>query len=93
VPTSAAFVETPRAQRYTKQLVSHFGTKVSTEMTDTGGTLSFGFGTCTLEATPTGIRLEATAGDDEELDRLEDVVARHLVRFGSNDALAVSWER
>jgi len=35
--TATAFVATQRPQRYIKQLVSHFGNKVRTEVTDTGG--------------------------------------------------------
>ena len=33
--------------------------------------------------------LQGTAG----LDRLEDVVGRHLVRFGTKDELVVQWQR
>jgi hypothetical protein len=47
---------------------------------------------CTAAAAA-GIRLEATAGSAEDLDRLEDVVARHLVRFGTKDELEVTWSR
>jgi hypothetical protein len=40
---------------------------------------------------PTGIELIGTAEDDAQLETLKDVVARHLVRFGANDQLTVSW--
>jgi len=91
MPTATAFVATPRPQRYIKQLVSHFGNKVQTEVTDTGGRLEFDFGSCDLHAAPTGIELIGSAEDQAKLETLKDVVARHLMRFGSNDELAVSW--
>ena len=82
---------TSRPERYIKQLVSHFGNKVKTELTDEGGRLQFDFGTCDLKAGPTGIELIGKAEDEAQLETLKDVVARHLVRFGANDQLTVSW--
>jgi hypothetical protein len=89
--SATAFVATSRPQRYIRQLVSHFGNKVKTEFTDQGGRLEFDFGVCDLKATPRGIELIGTAGDAAQLETLKDVVARHVVRFGANDQLTVSW--
>jgi hypothetical protein len=55
--SATAFVVTSRPERYIKQLVSHFGNKVKTELTDEGGRLEFDFGVCELKAAPTGIEL------------------------------------
>jgi hypothetical protein len=89
--SATALVATERPQRYIKQLVSHFGNKVKTELTDQGGRLEFDFGTCDLKVAPEGIELVGTAVDEAQLETLKDVVARHLVRFGTNDELEVSW--
>src|SRR5215218_5028423 len=91
MPTATAFVETARPQRYIKQLVSHFGNKVTTQLTDDGGRLQFDFGTCDLRALEASIELVGTADDAAQLETLKDVVARHLIRFGSNEELTVSW--
>jgi caffeoyl-CoA O-methyltransferase len=91
MPTATAFVVTSRPERYIKQLVSHFGNKVTTELTDEGGRLQFDFGTCDLKAATTGIEMIGTAADAAQLETLKDVVARHLIRFGSNDELVVAW--
>ena len=88
--SATAFVVTSRPERYIKQLVSHFET-VKTDLTDEGGRLEFDFGVCELKAAPTGIELIGTAEDAAQLETLKDVVARHLVRFGVNDQLTVSW--
>ena len=90
MPTATAFADTSRPQRYIKQLVSHFSNKVSTKFTDEGGSLEFDFGTCDLEAAASGIELTATAADQARLETPKDVVARHLIRFGSNDQLVVT---
>jgi caffeoyl-CoA O-methyltransferase len=91
MPTATAFVVTSRPERYIKQLVSHFGNKVTTELTDEGGRIQFDFGTCDLKVAATGIEMIGTAADAAQLETLKDVVARHLIRFGSNDKLTVSW--
>jgi hypothetical protein len=88
--SATAFVATSRPERYIKQLVSHFGNKVKTDYTE-GGRLEFDFGICDLKAVPTGIDLIGIAEDAAQLETLKDVVARHLVRFGANDQLSVSW--
>jgi hypothetical protein len=92
MPSTSAFVPTERPQRYMKQLVSHFGNKVQTELTDQGGRLRFDFGMCDLKAVPEGIELVGISADQAQLETLKDVVARHLIRFGANDELAVSWD-
>ena len=89
--STSAFVVTSRPERYIKQLVSHFGNKVKTELTEEGGRLQFDFGVCDLKAAPTGIELIGTAEDAAQLETLKDVVGRHLVRFGANDELTVFW--
>lgn len=92
--TSTARVVTERPGRYAKQLVSHLTRRAGGEWSDeTGrGTIEFADGAG---------RAELVAGDGvlelsvlgKDLDRLEDVVGRHLVRFGSKDELIVNWQR
>jgi hypothetical protein len=89
--SASAFVLTSRPERYIKQLVSHFGNKVEAQLTNEGGRLQFDFGVCDLKAAPTGIELIGTAEDAAQLAILKDVVGRHLIRFGANDELTVSW--
>ncbi|MEV7781604.1 DUF2218 domain-containing protein [Kitasatospora sp. NPDC088351] len=94
MPRSEARVTTDRSARYAKQLASHMGRKIEAHWSEeTGrGTLAFGAGTATLEATPDALLL-AVEGETEKLPGLEDVVGRHLVRFGSRDELVVEWHR
>ncbi|WP_214409414.1 DUF2218 domain-containing protein [Sphaerisporangium fuscum] len=91
---SEARVATDRPHRYAKQLASHLGRRVEAVWDEEAGEgrLAFQVGTGTLTAEP-GALLLAVEGDAENLERLEDVVGRHLVRFGAKDELVVEWKR
>ncbi len=88
---SEARVPTSRSSIYLKQLCKHFGHRVPAEFTDEAGRLTFPFGSCELRAGPAELVLRAEAEGEEDLARLEDVVGRHLERFGHRETLKVSW--
>ena len=89
---STAWVPTERAERYAKQLVSHLGRHDNRRDNDAGEpVLDFTAGSCVVVAEPEGVRLTAEAADAEQLAVVEDVIARHLIRFGEKDELTVTW--
>lgn len=92
--TSTATVATDRPGRYGKQLVSHLTRRAVGEWDDDAGTgsIEFGGGRVTLTSADGALELALAAGP-EEVARLEDVVGRHLVRFGTRDELVVRWSR
>ncbi|MQA86036.1 MAG: DUF2218 domain-containing protein [Streptosporangiales bacterium] len=90
---SRSQITTERSARYVKQLCEHLGRRIEAEWDQGGGRLTFAFGTCELQATPGALTLHARAGDEESLARIEDVVGRHLERFGGRDELVVTWQR
>jgi hypothetical protein len=94
VATSEANVTTDRPARYGKQLVAHLSRRSTGEWSesDERGQVGFDFGRVDLTCEPGTLRLRVD-GPAEELDRLEDVVGRHLVRFGTRDELVVTWLR
>ena len=91
---STAAVATDRPGRYAKQLVAHLSRRSVGEWDEASGTGWIEFETA---------RAELTTGDQvlnllvraqpEHLDRFEDVVGGHLVRFGTRDELVVAWVR
>jgi hypothetical protein len=95
MPFSTASVATDRPARYAKQLTSHLSRRANTswdEETGRGwvelgdnGRASLIAGDGALE-----MRIESGTGD---LDRFENVIGRHLVRFGKKDELVVQWTR
>jgi len=94
MPRSEARVATDRPHRYAKQLASHLGRRARTSWDEeTGeGRIDFEGGTGTLTAAE-GALLLAVEADADRLGLLEDVVGRHLVRFGTKDELVVAWHR
>jgi uncharacterized protein len=94
--TSSAVVATDAPARYAKQLLSHLGRKNTVEPLDgdaDGGRLVFAYGTATLRAASGELHIDAASDDDDGLAHVEDVVKRHLERFGARAELTVAWER
>jgi len=89
-----ALVRTDRPARYGKQLVAHLGRHNGGEWADDDqrGWIAFAAGRAELSCVPDGLFLRVEA-EPAQLARLEDVVGRHLVRFGNRDELHVSWTR
>lgn len=94
--TSVATVSTDRAPRYGKQLVSHLGRKAEGAWDEStgSGTLIMGDGAAhvTLTSEPSALLLEVRSGK-RTIATYEDVVGRHLERFGERDELKVEWVR
>lgn len=94
---------TDRPGRYGKQLASHLGRRVSSSWDDDAGTgeVTLPFGRAELTAHEGALHLFVQGSPDADpelqgaagLNRLEDVVGRHLVRFGTKDELVVQWQR
>jgi len=87
-----AEVATPTPDRYIRQLVSHLGHKVTTELRSDGtGVITVHDGTCQLSSQGELLVLEAAADGAEGLAHIQDVVGRHLERFGARAAMRVEW--
>jgi hypothetical protein len=94
--TSTAVVSTDAAARYAKQLLSHLGRKAGVEPVDgepDGGLLRLSAGTGVVRPRGDHLLLEAAAVDGESLALVEDVLGRHLERFGARRELVVVWQR
>ena len=91
---STAVVATDAAARYAKQLLAHLGRKNPVEPlhgAPEAGRLAFAYGTGTVRPEDGRLVLEAVAADAESLARVQDVLGRHLERFGSRRELSVRW--
>lgn len=97
---STAHVRTESPGRYAKQLLSHLGRKAqaqtfpfdATEASEIiGGKLVFADGDGVLEVGPGELTLHADADTADGLAHVQDVLGRHLVRFGTRDELLVDW--
>jgi uncharacterized protein len=92
---STAVVATDAPVRYAKQLLSHLGRKIAVETIEgepNAARLIFAYGTGTVRSEKERLVLFAAADDAESLARVEDVLGRHLVRFGARQELVVRWK-
>ena len=91
---STASVRTDRPARYGKQLAGHLSRRTETGWDETAGRgwVAIGDGRAELVAADGALEMRIEA-DEAQLPRLEDVLGRHLVRFGSRDELVVQWTR
>jgi hypothetical protein len=86
-----AVVATGTPERYAKQLATHLGRKLEVTEEAAGTRIAFPDGDCLMTCSPGELRLDATGADDAALDKVRDVVGRHLERFGARGDLVVAW--
>lgn len=92
--SSLARIATPKARTYMVQLCKHFGHKIEASFTEHTGRIVFGDRLCELDASRPGILGIALSAESEaSLLAVEDIVARHLVRFAFKEELAIQWVR
>jgi len=93
--SSEARVSTALPRRYLGQLCKHFEHKLPVVLEEWQGRIAFPMGLCELDAArlPFTLIMRVSAADEAALARLEDVVARHLVRFAFREEMSVRWIR
>ena len=89
---SCARVTTSRPDRYAKQLAAHLGRKHGGHWsgTERSGWVQFPSGRVDLSAAD-GLLTVTVAADSQAVTELQDIIARHLVRFAGDDAVQVHW--
>jgi len=88
---SVAEIATAHASRYLQQLCKHFQHKVAVTFDPHSGLIDFPVGECRLAADDATLTLRLKAQGGEDMERLKDVVARHLVRFAFREEMTVDW--
>jgi hypothetical protein len=63
------------------------------DWSDTHGTLTLSWGRCVLDADPTTLAVRVEAADEENLCRVQNIIAADLERFGRREQLTVVWQR
>ncbi|CAA0091491.1 Uncharacterised protein [Starkeya nomas] len=93
MPSTTARVPTANASRYLQQLCKHWAHKLEVSFTSEHGEVKLPDGAlATMDAAPEALDVRIEAGDAEVLERMKDVVARHLDRFAFREApLPFDW--
>lgn len=87
-----AEVATSTPDRFARQLISHLSHKITAEwQSGSAAVLAVDDGQCKLTTGTELLVLEATADSPQGLAHIQDVVGRHLERFGGRAALRVQW--
>jgi hypothetical protein len=77
--------------RYLTQLCKHFQHKRPVAQEGATGHIAFAAGDCLLRAGPGALTLSLEAEDAPRLAQLQDVVARHLLRFAFREDMRIDW--
>lgn len=93
MPIAQASVEMPTPVRYMARLCNHFTHRVTVHREADRARIEFPNGLCTLQATEQKLEMRIEAQDAATLDRLEQVVARHLKQVASAETFEVAWAR
>ena len=88
---ATARIETGNANRYLTQLCKHFEHRRPVSYADGAGEIAFPAGVCRMRADAGVLTLHIASKDAAALPQLEDVVARHLVRFAFREAIDIEW--
>jgi hypothetical protein len=89
--TATTHVPTATPGRYIGRLCKHFAHKIPVSFDDQQGRIEFDFGLTLLQAESHGLRLTVQSPDQEQLDKLKQVVASHFERFAWQEALSLDW--
>ena len=91
---ASASIPTPNARRYLGQFVKHFAHKLPFVRHENNehGEVEFPLGLCSLDADATRLSIIVNASTPDEIERLKDVVDRHLLRFAFREELAIDWQ-
>ena len=91
VVAATAQIATANAKRYLTQLCKHFEHRRPVTYGDGAGEIAFQMGVCRLRAEAAVLTLHVASIDAAALPQLEDVVARHLIRFAFREDINVEW--
>jgi uncharacterized protein len=91
--SSVANIATPNARKYLAQLCKHFQHKLPTKWDENAGSIEFSIGQCRLSAGDGELEIVLASSDATQLTQLQDVVARHLLRFAFREQLVIEWSR
>ncbi len=89
---STALVTVENPSRYINRLCKHWAHKFTVEQSEQKGSIDFGHSLCTLTATDDQLNLHLSSSQPEDLAKMQQVVANHLIGMSNKIIAAVDWE-
>lgn len=93
MPVTQASVAMPTPARYMGRLCNHFAHRATVHREAERARIEFPNGMCSLQATESCLEMRIEATDMATLERMEEVVARHLKQVASSETFEVRWVR
>jgi len=92
MPAAEAVVTIPTPSRYMVRLVNHFAHRCEVKKEEAHASVAFpNGGTALLDAGEDTLKIRIEAPDAAELERLEEVVAKHLHQVASTETFEITW--
>jgi uncharacterized protein len=90
---ATADIRTEWGSRYLGQLCAHFShnKELAVTLRETSGVIRFPSGDCVLNATADTLHLALECRDQAALERLQEVIDKHLKRFAFREPPEIEW--
>jgi len=93
MPETRASVAIATPARYMARLCNHFAHRVTVHREADRSMIEFPNALCSLQANGEHLEMRIEARNAADLDRLEEVVGRHLKQVASTETFEVQWVR
>ena len=91
MPTAQASVAIPTPARYMARLCNHFAHRVTVHREPDNARIEFPHGVGLMQATADSLEIHLEASDAATLERLQEVVSRHLKQVASAETFEINW--
>lgn len=96
---SEANLQTAQASKWLAELCRQFQNRaakhpemgIEVHWSETRGSVDFGWGRCVLQAGSDALNLRVEADQADDLERLQELLTRHVERHNSSDQATVLW--
>lgn len=87
-----AEIATENPQRIMKRLSKHWAHKLEVKLEENNSTIELPIGQCQLICQSQLLQVKLESQTAEDLSKLQEVVADHLVRMANPEEIAVDWQ-
>ncbi len=91
--SSAVQIQTSDPSRLIRRLCKHWSHKFEVDFDDRHGHIALGETQCSLAAGENSLPATLQTTDEEQLTRMEAVVADHLQRMSADETFNFAWQR